>query len=92
MPIPPVDLIGKYFSKGVKRNLVIYTVCILIACAGIIYGNAIKPDHSFLRVWELQNIFILLLGYPFLFLQGNAGIPTFVKKGFPTNYDSSRLH
>ena len=48
---------------------------------GIFYGNAIKSNFSFLRIWELQNILILLLGVPFLFLQSNVNLPNFMEEG-----------
>jgi hypothetical protein len=49
----------------------------VIALSGIIYGNFIKNYFSFLRIWEFQNLFFLLLGIPFIFLQNRAGIPNF---------------
>ena len=64
-------------NKNVKINLIIYSVFILIAITGIVYGNEIRNDFTFLRVWDYQNILILLLGIPFLFLQTKASLPDF---------------
>jgi hypothetical protein len=52
----------------------------LIAVAGIIFGNAIKSNFSFLRIWQYQNILFLLLGIPFLFLQSKVNLPDFLEK------------
>lgn len=67
----------EFITKQLKLNLVIYSAFIVIAIIGLIYGNAIKGEHSFLRVWDYQNILILLLGIPFLFLQTKANLPNF---------------
>ncbi|NNV55656.1 hypothetical protein [Limnovirga soli] len=64
-------------KKEVKENLIIYSIFILVAIIGLIYGNSIKGDFSFLRVWDLQNLLILFLGIPFLFLQTKAKLPNF---------------
>lgn len=59
----------------------IYSFCLLIAMIGIVYGNAIKSNFSFLRLWEFQNILILLIGVPMLFLQSKVNIPNFLEDG-----------
>ena len=64
----------------VKYNLAFYALFLAIALAGIIYGTEIREQFTFLRVWEVQNILILLIGIPFLFIQGKAGIPDFVDR------------
>lgn len=69
---------GLISIKWIKLNLVIYSVFILIAIIGIVYGNAIKANYTFLRIWDYQNILMLLLGFPFLFLQTKANIPNFL--------------
>lgn len=46
---------------------------------GIVYGNEIKNNFTFLRVWDFNNILILLLGIPFLFLQSKANLPNFLE-------------
>lgn len=68
-------------GKEIRSNLIVYASCMLIAVTGIIYGHAIKSDFSFLRVWEYQNVLILLLGVPFLFLQSKAKLPNFLEEG-----------
>ena len=65
--------------KEEKENLVIYSVLILIATIGLIYGNIIKSDFSFLRVWDYQKLLVLFLGIPFLYLQTKAKIPNFLE-------------
>lgn len=67
--------------KEALSNLIVYGSFLLIALIGIIYGNAIKNDYSFLRVWEYQNILMLLLGVPFLFLQSKVNLPNFLDAG-----------
>ena len=67
--------------KEINSNLIIYFSFMFIAMIGIFYGNAIKSNFSFLRIWELQNILILLLGVPFLFLQSNVNLPNFMEVG-----------
>ncbi len=64
-------------QKNKRDNLITYAGFILFAIAGIFYGNAIAGDFTSLRVWEFQNILILLCGVPFLFLQDNARLPDF---------------
>lgn len=65
-------------TKTIKLNVFIYVSFLAFAVMGIIFGNAIKSDYSFLRIWEYQNILILLLGVPFLFLQTKANLPNFL--------------
>lgn len=75
-------MIQKLISrKETNLNLIIYCSFILIAIVGIFYGNAIKSTFSFLRVWDFQNILILLVGIPFLFLQSNVNLPDFLQVG-----------
>ena len=64
-------------KKEIKYNLIIYLACMLIAVIGIIYGESIRNNFTFLRVWDYQNILILFLGIPFLFLQTKANLPNF---------------
>jgi hypothetical protein len=66
-------------TKNSQQNIIIYVAFLLIAAIGIIYGNAIKNNFTFLRVWEYQNILILLLGIPFLFLQSKVNLPNFLE-------------
>jgi hypothetical protein len=68
-------------TKEIRQNLVIYSLFLLIALASIFYGNSIRDQHSFLRVWSYSNLLILLLGVPFLFVQMKAGLPNFLQPG-----------
>jgi hypothetical protein len=67
-------------QKGISLNLVIYALFMIIAVTGIVYGNTIRSNFRFLRVWEYENILVLLLGIPFLFLQSKANLPDFFEK------------
>ncbi|WGK95030.1 MULTISPECIES: hypothetical protein [Flavobacterium] len=63
-------------EKGTK-NLFVYLCFLLIALIGIFYGNSIKAEFKFLRIWDTSNILLLLLGVPFLFLFERLHIPNF---------------
>jgi hypothetical protein len=67
-------------DKNVRSNLVIYFIFLLIAIAGIFYGHAIEKDYSFMRIWNFNNILIMCIGIPFLFLQRKAGLPDFLEQ------------
>jgi hypothetical protein len=64
-------------TKGIKYNLLTYFVLILVAITGIYFGNNFVVKYQFLRVWEIANILLLLVGLPFLFLQKRAKLPDF---------------
>ncbi len=66
-----------FANTQIKTNLIIYAVFIFLAIIGSVYGNAISENNTFLRVWNYQNILILALGIPFLFLQTKVNIPNF---------------
>lgn len=66
-------------AKNSKQNIIIYFVFLIIAVIGIIYGNEIKNNFTFFRVWNYKNILFLLLGIPFLFLQSKANLPNFLE-------------
>ena len=66
-------------TKNSKQNIIIYAAFLIIAVIGIIYGNEIKNNFTFFRVWDYKNIIILLLGIPFLFLQSKANLPNFLE-------------
>ncbi len=66
--------------NNIRVNIIIYCSFLALGIAGIIFGNAIKNEYSFLRIWEFQNILILLFGVPFLFLQSKANLPDFLDK------------
>ena len=61
-----------------KQNIIIYIVFIIIALIGIYFGNAIYEKYNTLRIWKFENILMLAIGIPFLFLQTKAGIPNFI--------------
>lgn len=61
-----------------KQNIIIYIVFLLIAFIGINFGNAIYEKYNNLRIWQFENILMLAIGIPFLFLQTKAGIPNFI--------------
>ncbi len=58
-----------------KKSVVFYFVFMLIALAGIFYGNSISSEFVNLRIWTYENIALLLIGLPFVFLQQHAGLP-----------------
>ncbi len=63
-------------EKGTK-NLFVYLGFLLIVLIGIFYGNAIKSEFDFLRIWDTSNFLWLILGVPFLFLFDRLQIPNF---------------
>lgn len=65
-------------KKETKENLAAYGALMLMATIGLVYGHAIKTEGSYLRVWDVQNLLLLLLGIPFLFVQAKAGLPDFL--------------
>jgi len=67
-------------NKNVKYNIYTYSVFLIIAGIGILYGNLVIDQHPNLRIWNINNILIMLLGIPFLFLQRQANIPDFWQK------------
>ena len=71
---------GLFSKKEINHNLIIYFSFLLITLVGIQYGNSIKDNFSFLRIWEYQNILFLLIGIPFLFVQTKANLPNFLEK------------
>lgn len=62
-----------------KQNILIYSLFVLIAISGIYYGQVIISKYNNLRIWQFENILMLLIGIPFLLLQNKAGIPNFVE-------------
>ena len=68
-----------HIEKGSKQNIIIYALFLIISVIGIIYGNKIKSNFTFFRVWDYKNILILLLGVPFLLLQSKANLPNFLE-------------
>lgn len=72
------------FFEFKKRETVIdiafYALFIGFAFWGIQYGNAIKNEHHFLRIWEYENLLWLCLGIPFVLLMPKVGLPHFWDK------------
>ena len=66
-------------TKNSKQNFIIYAAFLIIPVIGILYGNEIKNNFTFLRLWDYKNILILLLAIPFLFLQSKANLPNFLE-------------
>jgi hypothetical protein len=64
-------------TKEIKNNLITYSLILLIAIAGIYFGNNFVVKYRFLRVWEFTNVVLLLAGVPFLFFQTKAKLPNF---------------
>lgn len=67
-------------TKNERINLIVYCLFLIISFFGMVYGNSIREDHSFLRIWTSYNLIVLLLGIPFLFLQRRANLPDFFEK------------
>ncbi len=67
-------------KSEVRQNLITYGIFMVIAIAGLFYGNSIKTDYSFLRVWDWSSVFVLFIGVPFLFFQQQARLPDFWQK------------
>lgn len=55
-----------------KKSILIYFSFIIFASLGIIYGRNLNYPN--LRLWEFQNILLLLIGIPFLFLLPKANL------------------
>ncbi len=74
-----------FSKKNIINNLIIFSVFIIITIIGSIYGNSIRNNFTFLRVWDYQNILFLLIGIPFLLLQTKAGLPNFLEVNISNN-------
>jgi ABC-type multidrug transport system fused ATPase/permease subunit len=72
--------------KENKQNLIIYTIFLFVVLIGIYYGNAFYANHKFIRIWNLTNILLLLIGIPFLFFQTKAKLPNFWQKDISFKY------
>lgn len=69
-----------------KQNLIIYTIFLFVVLIGIYYGNTFYANHKFIRIWNLTNILLLLIGIPFLFFQTKAKLPNFWQKDISFKY------
>jgi len=64
-------------NRESSKNLIIYSLFLVIILTGFFYGNAISSGGKHLRVWEFTNVLLLLIGAPFIFLQNKAKLPDF---------------
>lgn len=64
-------------NRQSRLNICTYFVFLAIAVIGLLYGKKIANDYSDLRVWDIGNVLLMLVGIPFLFLQKKAAIPDF---------------
>lgn len=76
----------KFLQRESSKNLLIYFVFLIITITGLVYGNTIKNDYSFVRIWDVQNLLIMLLGIPFLFVQKKAGLPNFIESNITNKH------
>jgi hypothetical protein len=67
-------------QKDIFVNVAIYGVFLIIAFLGILYGEAIKNEYNFLRVWDFNNLLLMCIGIPFLFLMNTGSLPNFWEK------------
>lgn len=66
-----------HLSQGQLKNLYTYTGLLPIASIGIWYGQFLSNSYPSLRIWDLANLLLMLIGIPFLFWQRQAGLPDF---------------
>jgi hypothetical protein len=66
-----------HLTKEKKQNLLIYLFFVAITIAGLFYGHAISGHYKALRVWQIENVMLMLLGVPFLLIQAQAKLPDF---------------
>lgn len=55
-----------------KKSLIIFLSFVIFAGIGMLYGRNLNYPH--LRLWDFQNILLLLVGIPFLFLLPKANL------------------
>jgi hypothetical protein len=60
------------------QNIYIYLAFMAFALTGMYYGRAIEAEHEFLRVWTYGSVLMLLIGFPFILFQQQAGVPDFL--------------
>lgn len=68
-------------DSGIRYNLYTYAFLLLVACMGIYYGNSLLGTHENLRIWDIGNLAIMLLGIPLLLWQKRAGLPDLWETG-----------
>ena len=77
---------GMRITKETRKNLYTYLILLFITVLGSIYGHFLAETHANIRVWNLVNILIMLIGIPFVFYQSRAKFPNFWHKDI-SNYD-----
>jgi hypothetical protein len=65
-------------KASIRQNLYIYITFIIFAIAGMYYGRSIEEQHEFLRIWTYGSVLMLIIGFPFIFFQQQAGVPDFL--------------
>lgn len=64
-----------------RKNVYTYLFFLGFAYIGLIYGNSLLDYYPNLRVWNMVNILIMLIGIPFVFFQTKANLPNFWQRG-----------
>ncbi len=73
-------------SREVSKNLYTYAALLAFAAVGSYYGHVLATTYPNIRVWDIGNFALLLLGVPFLWLQSGAHLPNFWQKDIPSRY------
>lgn len=68
---------------SLKKSLLTYALFLAVCVLGILWGNYLATPYPFLRVWNWELILLMLVGFPFLFLQKQTGIPEFWEDNIP---------
>lgn len=63
--------------KQIKLNLYTYFAFLSLAIIGILYGENLFDKFSNLRIWTINNLLLMLIGIPFLFIFNKSDIPDF---------------
>lgn len=65
------------YTPEMRRTILAYLIFTAIAVVGIFYGKQIESANQGLRIWNLENIAMMLIGLPFALLLPRAGLPHF---------------
>ena len=79
-------ILNACYTNAFLKNILTYFIFIVIALIGIIYGNTIRQNHTFLRIWGYDTLLLILVGIPFLYFQNKVQIPSF----FETTISNSK--
>lgn len=60
-----------------RGNFYTYTLLLLIAVTGMVYGISLGDTEPNIRVWGVLNLLVMLMGIPFIFVQTKARLPNF---------------